>query len=74
MTTHNISARVCVLLACIAPLTPRQLAIALDYNDRHLGPQLAAMWRGGRLQRATPSARQRQASGGRSGAYSLAER
>jgi DNA-binding MarR family transcriptional regulator len=74
MSPHNVPARVCAVLACVGPLTPKQLALALDYSNTHIGPQLARMHQEGRIHRVSATAKQRQLSGGVGSAYAIGGR
>lgn len=74
MPRHNVPLRVEAVLACIAPLTPEQLARALDYNPKNIGPQVFYMLRAGRVQRVPASRAQRQQNGNVTVAYALGER
>ena len=74
MTRYNIPARVEALLSCISPLTPRQLARALNYSPADIGPQLANMLRQRRVRRVGASSRQRSEATCPGSAYALGTR
>ena len=71
MPRHNVPNRIAAVLACVAPLTPRQLARALGYNPLHIGPQVYAMYRDGRIRRVVASGRQYRLHRGATCAYAL---
>ena len=72
MGRHNIPARVTVLLGCISPLTPKQVARALNYKYSDIGTSLAAMHAQGRLRRTQAlTGRQQLVSHKNSHAYML---
>lgn len=74
MPRHNVPLRVEAVLACIAPLTPGQLAHALDYDPKHIGPQVFYMLRAGRVQRVPASSKQHQQNRNVTCAYTLVAR
>ena len=74
MTRSNIRRRSETVLACIAPLTSKELAVALGHCQLKVRQNLNKMCDAGRLQRVDLTPRQRRLTRGLGSAYVLVAR